>query len=89
MNMLCESCWEWVGCTNRNGYGRVWRNRRTVMVHRLVYEATYGDIPAGLVLDHLCRNRRCVNPAHLEPVTVRTNTLRGIGPTAMRWRSGK
>lgn len=68
-------CWLWTRAVNRNGYGRVWRERKTQLVHRLVFEAVRGPVPAGRVLDHLCRNRRCCNPDHLQPVTVRENTL--------------
>jgi hypothetical protein len=74
-------CWIWAGAITA-GYGRVKRNGRTDMAHRVAYELHVGPIPAGLHLDHLCRNRACVNPAHLEPVTRRTNILRGVGPTA-------
>jgi HNH endonuclease len=70
-------CWIWTGELNRNGYGRMWINGRRVMVHRHVYEALVGPIPDGAVLDHTCRNRACCAPHHLEPVTVRENTLRG------------
>lgn len=72
-----SACWVWCGEINRNGYGRVWINGKRVMVHRVVYELLVGPIEVGLVLDHRCRNRRCCNPKHLEPVTVRENTLRG------------
>ena len=54
--------------------------------HRVVYEILVGPIPVGLELDHLCRNRACVNPDHLEPVTTRTNLLRGYSPWACRAR---
>ena len=56
------------------------------MAHRVAYEALIGPIPKGLCLDHLCRVRYCVNPAHLEPVTVRENVLRGISPPAVNAR---
>lgn len=72
-----SGCWIWTGELNRNGYGRVWRLGRRVMAHRAMYELLVGPIPEGLVLDHLCRVRCCVNPKHLEPVTVRENTIRG------------
>ena len=65
------------GRLNRNGYGRVCFNGREPVVHRLVYELLVGMIPTEYVLDHLCRNRRCCNPEHLEPVTMRENTIRG------------
>jgi hypothetical protein len=70
-------CWVWVGRLNRNGYGRLRVLGRELMAHRLTYEALVGPIPSGLVLDHACRVRCCVNPGHLEPVTVQVNTLRG------------
>ena len=80
-----SGCWLWLRSTNGAGYaqsmisGRMWR------VHRLVYIDQVGPIPPGLVLDHLCRVRHCVNPGHLEPVTDRVNVVeRGIGPSARR-----
>lgn len=76
-------CWEWTGSVNEDGYGRfAVSHRKTVRAHRWAYEALVGPIPQGLVIDHLCRNRACVNPAHMEPVTNRTNVLRGDGITA-------
>lgn len=78
------ACWEWTGSTTQ-GYGAIaWgEDGRSRRVHRVVYELLVGPVPPPLMLDHLCRNRRCVNPAHLEPVTNRENVLRGIGPTAV------
>lgn len=71
-------CWEWAAYRCPDGYGRfsVSRSQR-VQAHRYSYEAMVADIPPGLTIDHLCRNRACVNPYHLEPVSVRVNTLRG------------
>jgi hypothetical protein len=79
-------CWLWSGSLYKDGYGRVTLpgSPRHIRAHRAVYEAHHGPIQAGLVLDHLCRVRCCVNPAHLEPVTVRENTLRGVGPASRR-----
>ncbi len=68
-----ETCWLWRGPCNRQGYGR----RSSKLAHRVSYEQHVGPIPPGLQLDHLCRVRNCVNPAHLEPVTARVNVLRG------------
>ena len=79
-----SGCWEWQGAITPDGYGRQSYRGRARRAHRVAYELIVGEIPAGLVLDHLCRNRSCVNPAHLEPVTDRINLLRGIGPTADR-----
>lgn len=72
-----SGCWIWQGELNRNGYGRVWIRGRRLMVHRVVWEILRGPIAEGLVLDHTCRTRACCNPCHLDPVTVRENTLRG------------
>lgn len=76
-----DACWVWRGSVSPLGYGRFHYvlAGRTVygMAHRLVYEMAVGEIPAGMDIDHLCRNRRCVNPGHLEPVTHRENCRRG------------
>lgn len=76
-----DGCWNWIAARSSGGYGRVsrWSNGRQhdIVAHRVVYEALVGHIPDGLTLDHLCRNRRCVNPSHLEPVTRGENVLRG------------
>lgn len=74
---IINGCWVWTGRLNRNGYGRVWWQGREPVVHRVVWELLIGPIPKGLVLDHLCRNRACCNPGHLEPVTQRENVVRG------------
>lgn len=79
-------CWVYVRATTPKGYGtvsvRVDGKPTTRPAHRLAYEAMFGPIPEGLQPDHLCRNRPCINPAHIEAVTPRENTLRGEGPTA-------
>jgi hypothetical protein len=71
-----DTCWLWKGKKDY-GYGRVGMKGTHHRAHRLIYESLKGPIPDGLVLDHLCRNRSCVNPAHLEPVTVQENCKRG------------
>jgi hypothetical protein len=81
-------CWLWTGVKNKAGYGEhYYPYRRKAMAHRYIYELLVGPIPAGLPLDHLCRVPACVNPDHLEPVTVGENTRRGMAPTIRRWRA--
>ncbi|MGY5129225.1 HNH endonuclease signature motif containing protein [Streptomyces nigrescens] len=79
-------CWQWTGYLLPNGYAQFWRGGQKLYAHRVAYEAVRGPIPDGLVIDHLCRNRGCANPDHLEAVTSRINTLRGIGFCAIRAR---
>jgi hypothetical protein len=76
-------CWLWQGCKMRNGYGQIGVGGRHMAAHRYTYEQKRGPIPAGLDLDHLCRQRACVNPDHLEPVTRRENLLRGVRKTLL------
>lgn len=75
-------CWEWTACKFNTGYGYYWLDGGGTSGHRAAYEAFRGVIPEGLHLDHLCRVRNCVNPAHLEAVTPTVNILRGTGITA-------
>ena len=68
-------CWVWQGSMYRNGYGQCRRDGES-LAHRWYYLTLVGPIPEGLELDHLCRNRACVNPEHLEPVSRSTNLRR-------------
>lgn len=90
--VICEpaklptGCWEWSGSRMSAGYGTVSIAMRQHCVHRLVFEHFRGAIPADRNLDHLCRNRICANPDHLEPVTPRENLLRGEGVSGVNAR---
>lgn len=75
-----NGCWEWQHTLSRDGYGQMSVDGRNRMAHRISYELYVGAIPRGLTLDHLCRNRRCVRPSHLEAVTQRENFHRGASP---------
>lgn len=79
-----SGCWQYVGYLDKYGYGKMHDPvaRRTEYAHRYAWTMINGQIPHGLSLDHLCRNPSCVRPDHLEPVTHRTNVLRGISPGA-------
>jgi len=76
-------CWLWMGETNNKGYGRIVRGnnhyglRERFLAHRVSYELVNGPVPEGMDLDHKCRVRLCVNPAHLEPVSRSENNRRG------------
>lgn len=91
-----ESCWEWTGAITPKGYGRfaVWSPHRTgnhwfFQAHRIVWFLVKGvDVPVGTELDHLCRNRRCVNPSHLEPVTHAENIARSAPATKTHCKYG-
>lgn len=75
-----DECWPWLAAKQRNGYGCIGRGGKyggMYRAHRVSYELAYGPIPKGLTIDHLCKRRDCVNPAHLEAVTIQVNLLRG------------
>jgi hypothetical protein len=71
-------CWVWLNTLDPAGYGTMHRDHKMLRAHRVYYERAKGPIPDDLPLDHLCRVRPCVNPDHLEPVTVAENTRRGL-----------
>lgn len=76
-----KGCWVWIGRLNERGYGkceRRWNGRLYVRAHRLAYAVLVGAIPRGLTIEHRCRNRACVNPEHLEPMTLKQNLKRRI-----------
>jgi hypothetical protein len=86
-----ENCWIWKKKVSKAGYGRYSVRRKNLptkdyTVHRIIYELLVGPVPQGLELDHLCRNRRCCNPAHLEAVTHKVNNNRGMGPSGINSR---
>src|SRR2546427_313621 len=77
-------CHEWRGALVGDGYGQFSIGRKRIPAHRFAYESSKGPIPKGLTIDHLCRNLRCVNPLHLEAVTLKENILRGTSFSAKR-----
>ena len=81
-----DECWEWQPKLMVIGYGCISVNGKQTLAHRLSYELSVGPIPEGLQIDHLCRNRACQNPNHLEAVTQKVNILRGNGYSARNAR---
>lgn len=79
-------CWPWKPKLDRDGYGTFTVNGANIRAHRFSYELIHGPIEQGMQLDHLCRNRACVNPTHLEPVMQIVNLLRGNGVGAVNRR---
>lgn len=83
-----NGCWTWTGTRTTSGYGLLSVNAKLLLVHRLAYQTLVREIPPGMHLDHLCRNRACINPKHLDVVTNRENVMRGMSPSAVIRRQG-
>ena len=74
-----DECWPWPGARNSKGYGLIWFDGRMQLAHRVAYELHIGPIPDGLMLDHICHERACFNPRHLQPVTNSQNMQNRAG----------
>lgn len=81
-----STCWFWFGAIDKDGYGIWTSKKKTYRVHRFMYELYNGKILSGMVIDHLCRIRNCVNPEHLRAITNKENILCGVGITAQNSR---
>lgn len=86
-----SGCWDWTGYKNSEEYGRFYiahgKGERSIfLAHRIAYSELVASIPEGMVIDHKCKNHSCVNPDHLDVVTIKENVLRGDGPTAKNAR---
>ena len=83
-----SDCWEWTASRNDSGYGRIYVDGKQVRAHRYAWERVHGPIPHGLVIDHLCFNRACVNPSHMRTATRKQNTENRAGASSLNKSSG-
>ena len=83
-----SNCWEWQASKTADGYGRFGIGRKLFLSHRVAYELTNGPIPEGIVIDHKCRSRSCVNPSHLRAATHKENLENRDGATVKNVSSG-
>jgi hypothetical protein len=84
-----KRCWIWQGRRTRGGYGRIKVNGQDIAVHRLIWEENYSPIPAGFEIHHLCENRLCVRPTHLQLRTHRNHMLRHARPVSVKERRAR
>jgi hypothetical protein len=77
IEILPNDCHQWTGAKDRDGYGKFQLDGKCIFAHRYAFLCFYGELDDELVIDHLCRNRACVNPKHMEQVTIKINTNRG------------
>lgn len=75
-----NGCWVWTRVLNSRGYARICVNNKMVLAHRWIWMRWNGEIPDGLCVDHICENKRCVNPDHMQLLTPRDNILRSCPP---------
>ena len=83
---IIGECWVWKGNINDTGYGKINIRRKPYLAHRISYEVFIGEIHEGLQINHTCQNRACINPDHLEVITIKERNRRGNGIAAQHLR---